>query len=581
MRNKSLVIKSAIVVTVLLAVMTTVLSTFAYMKASEIYNNELMNIHKSLIRQVQIEADGIAGAAEKLSKLDKDNYVKDENIQWIHENLDKMVRDNFIVHSYLLFPEATEQNGKTFLRLLESDSSFQEAGVQSGELYELPPELAQAFKSLNSEETVISGVYDDLGGTWMSVMAPIRTDEQNIAAIFVVDFNHLLIQSDLNAILWKTIGVGTITGVLFIALIVLLVYKMMKPVKDLVQISVRAAGGDLTVSAPVKSKDEIGVLSESFNTMIRDIRNVVFNVKEAAAQVSESTEHLTQISEQTTLSAQTISGKMQEVAAGSDTQLQSAEESKGAMGEMAVGIQRIAQSSSLVAELSHEAASEANTGLETVKKAISKMEQVRTSVGESNDMARELAEHSRQISDIVGIIGNIANQTNLLALNASIESARAGEHGRGFAVVAQEVRKLAEQTKTSTEQIANMLQEVTARTGRLAEVMQKSEGEAESGANVVQTAGTSFEKLWQAVKEVTEQIQEVSASSEQMSAGSEEVLASLDNLAEIARGAAESSQNVSASSQEQLGIVEEIADSASMLQKKMMELEKEMAKFIL
>ncbi|MCE5172925.1 methyl-accepting chemotaxis protein [Paenibacillus profundus] len=581
MRNKSLVFKSVVAMTVLLAVMSGVFTTFSYMMERSIYNGELSSLHTTLTKQIELEWEGIAGAAEKLKSLDALQYVKDQSIAWIHNSLNGMIRDNFISNTYLLFPEMIEQDGKSYLKLLQGSQSFIDTGIKPGDNYELPPELIQAVQDMKETGTGLSDMYEDEDGEWITVFKPIQNKQNQTVAIFAVDFNNETINDDLNVMLWKTVGVGAATGAVFIAIIVLLIRRLILPLKQLSELSKRAANGDLTVTIPVTSKDEIGVLSDNFNVMMTHIKQLVANVKSTADHVAESSDQLSIIAEQTAQSSHEISGSIQEVASGSETQLQGAEESKAAMSEIAIGIQRIAESTATVSELSLEAAGAAQQGNEVVQQTMKQMNHINNSVHRSVEITKSLTEQSKQIEQVVGIIGNVATQTNLLALNASIEAARAGEHGRGFGVVAQEVRQLAEQTKASTEQIAEMLHSVVKYTRQLAEAMENSAIEVQEGAKIVQVAGDNFQLLWTSVQDVTEQVQEVSAAAQEMSAGSEEVAASLENLAEIARSSSESSQSVAASSEEQLAIVEEISDSAVVLNRKMKELQEELRKFTL
>ncbi|MCM3290853.1 methyl-accepting chemotaxis protein [Paenibacillus sp. MER 180] len=579
MKNKGLVMKSIIVVTVLLMVMSIVFISSSYMMERRIYNDELLSLHTTLTKNIEIEKEGIAGAANKLKSMDSSQYAKDNNIVWIQESLNSMVRDNFISNSYLLAPGFTERDGKFYLKVLQGNDSFVELGNAPGSEYEIKPELVDAIHEMERTGVGFSDIYEDLDGEWITVLKPINNDRNETIAVFAVDFNNKKIDGDLNSMLWEIIGIGSSIGIVFIIVIAFLIRRLVRPLTQLSVLSTRVAAGDLTVSIPVRSKDEIGVLSDSFNTMIAQIKHLVTNVKTTADQVAESSQQLTVIATQTSQSSYEISNSIQEVATGSESQMQGAEESKAAMEEIAIGIQRIAESSSAVSELSIDATESVDQGNQVVQLTVKQMAQIRNSVSRSEGITQSLLNQSEKIEHIVSIIGNVAVQTNLLALNASIEAARAGEHGRGFGVVAQEVRKLAEQTKDSTEQIAEMLNTVIAHTKELAEAMGENTEQAEQGTLIVQEAGEHFSKIWTSVQQVTEQIQEVSAAAEEMSAGSEEVAATLDNLASIAKDSSLNTQSVAASTEEQLAIVEEISDTATLLNRKMQDLQEELRKF--
>lgn len=352
------------------------------------------------------------------------------------------------------------------------------------------------------------------------------------------------------------------------------------PIVSLASSAKRISEGDLSVDVTyVKNKDEIGELVGSFILMAKNLRMLIEQVSLNSSHVASSAEELTASAEQTSQATDQIAVSIQDIASGSETQVQSANECSTAMKEMAVGIQQVAETSSSVSESAIETNKEANLGNESLQKVIHQMNTINTAVEDSASVIKKLGELSTEIGNIIGVITGIADQTNLLALNAAIEAARAGEHGKGFAVVADEVRKLAEQSKESADQIAELITQIQDDTAQAVTVMEVGTKEVAAGKTVVDETGKRFEKILLSIEQVTAQIQEVSAISEEMSASAEEVNASIEEMASIAEYSASNTQNVASASEEQLASMEEITSSASSLSKMAEDLQALVSKF--
>jgi len=195
------------------------------------------------------------------------------------------------------------------------------------------------------------------------------------------------------------------------------------------------------------------------------------------------------------------------------------------------------------------------------------MQAMAVAVQESANSIAALDTHANKIDEIVEVIHAIADQTNLLALNASIEAARAGEHGNGFAVVAEEVRKLAEQSKTSAAEITKTIHTMQQLAKEAREHMQESEQEAASSAKVVQTTSVAFEEITAKVSLVTNKIQEVSGIAEELYARIEQANASTHIVAEIAVEAREQSKVVTQIAEANLESMGDINKAALQLTK--------------
>ncbi|BCJ86548.1 hypothetical protein skT53_15330 [Effusibacillus dendaii] len=218
-------------------------------------------------------------------------------------------------------------------------------------------------------------------------------------------------------------------------------------------------------------------------------------------------------------------------------------------------------------------------GNQAIRTAISQMNSIQNTVSGLAKVITGLGERSQEIGQIVEAITSIASQTNLLALNAAIEAARAGEHGRGFAVVADEVRKLAEQSSISAQQISELIATIQEETNKAVESMERGTKEVSEGITAVNLAGESFEQIGHSITDVSSQMQEVSAASKQMSTNSQQVIKSIDTISEITESTAAGAQNVSAASEEQLATMEEITASANALAQMAEELQKIVMKF--
>ncbi|WXB91594.1 methyl-accepting chemotaxis protein [Bacillus sp. FJAT-52991] len=324
------------------------------------------------------------------------------------------------------------------------------------------------------------------------------------------------------------------------------------PLKKLIHAAKKVSEGDLTESVEVTSKGEIADLASSFNTMTDSLHTLLHHISESSDHLTLASEQMAAHSKQAEQSTTEVTHRMAQVASGSDRQMQSSEETARAMEEISIGVQRVAESSADVSEVSVQATKEAQQGREMLENVIAQMNLIRASVQEGVSEIKKLNSHSVEIGQIISVITQISEQTNLLALNAAIEAARAGEHGKGFAVVADEVRKLAEESKKSADQVASLITTIQQATARSTSVIEKSENEVENGIELTAEAGEAFMHILHSVEQVAAQIQEVSATAEEMSASSEEVTASVGEMADISKEAAQTTSEVVQLSEQQL-----------------------------
>ncbi|TQR19369.1 methyl-accepting chemotaxis protein [Psychrobacillus vulpis] len=352
-----------------------------------------------------------------------------------------------------------------------------------------------------------------------------------------------------------------------------------KPITGMQKLMQKAENGDFTIRGDYKSKDEIGVLSISFNSMLAGLQNLIKQVSQTSQQVAASSEELTAGAEMTNKATEHIAGIAQELVVGSDNQMKSVNETSASMKEMSSGVIQIATTVQHVVEIADETSEKAREGNEIVENAIGQINSISTTVKGLSEVVVNLGNRSNEIGSIIEVITDISAQTNLLALNAAIEAARAGEEGRGFAVVADEVRKLAELSSNSANQIAILITAIQEETQFAVKSMDKATEEVQQGISTINVAGTSFEQIQYSVHELTKDIHEVSAAVQQIAASSEQVLSSVGIVNEVAGATVAGTEEVSSATEEQLASMEEIAASSDALAKMAEELQTLISRF--
>lgn len=341
--------------------------------------------------------------------------------------------------------------------------------------------------------------------------------------------------------------------------------RIVNPINEIKSLMSKAEQGDFTVAGTYQSKDEIGQLVQSFNNMLLGIRGVIKTISDTSEMVAASSEELSASAEQNSRASEHISTTIQELATGMDNQVRSIEESVEVMNEMEHYSEQISKKADDMSNNANQTAEISNDGKRAIEKVKNQMTAINSNVIGLETSINGLSERSLEIGRINEVITTIAAQTNLLALNAAIEAARAGEHGKGFAVVADEVRKLAEQSAESADQITQLINVIQADTNQTLLSMTKTTKEVEEGIIVVDEAGSSFEKIENSITGVVSQINDVSEAISRLYAGTVEVATSINHVKNIAIQSAASNQNVSAATEEQLASMEEIESSASTL----------------
>ena len=368
--------------------------------------------------------------------------------------------------------------------------------------------------------------------------------------------------------------------VIALAFTFILLRQKIKPLRTLTTLTEQFAAGDLKFNAlTVHSKDEIATLTQSFNSMVTQIREVLSTVNKASENLAASSEELLASTEQTNAATQQVNNAIENVANDTNKQSQHIEESTIAINEVLQGIQVIADSASSVATSSENTTVKSQLGEEQIHKAIAQMKSIEDTVKDTAKSVQMLSVRSKEIEEIITTITEISGQTNLLALNAAIEAARAGEHGKGFAVVADEVKKLAEASSHSAQRITQIIKSIQHDTVSTVVQMNEVTKHVLDGVSIIEHTGSSFTEILESSSDVSSKIQEMSAISVQIATNTEQVANSFASVNELAKNTTEQTYTVSSLAEEQLATMEEIASSTEALTQLAFELNHQLTKF--
>lgn len=312
-------------------------------------------------------------------------------------------------------------------------------------------------------------------------------------------------------------------------------------------------------------KDEIGLMLLSMDKMREGVSTFIYKALEATEQVAASSEELTATTQQSALAGEEVARTIQDIAKGASEQAQDTENTAVTIDELGTLLDH---DESLVGLLNDSIViidQEKNEGFAIISQLIKKTE---LNTHASNDVYNIILnndESANKIQTASDMIQSIADQTNLLALNAAIEAARAGDAGRGFAVVAEEIRKLAEQSNTFTNDIKSIIQELKEKSNHAVKTMTNVKGIVEEQSKSVEETELKFNAIADAIQNAQEIIGNLNDSVKKMTEKKNAIIGLTQNLSAISQANAAGTEQASAAMEEQAATIEEIAHSSESL----------------
>jgi len=346
---------------------------------------------------------------------------------------------------------------------------------------------------------------------------------------------------------------------------ILIARRISKPLGQIVTLSERGRNGDLTI----KREDfnyygggELGALVNALSEMISAQMKAVSQVVLTANEVTNHTETLNSLSDENASAMSSFSSLIKKVSGLCDINAQAVEQSVASISEMSTGAGSVAKMSTDSASSLAKTTQMSQTAVNSVNGLVGDIRRVDEKTCENQEKIRVLSTSIEEISNFMGVIESIADQTNLLALNAAIEAARAGEAGRGFAVVAEEVRKLAEESRSASKSVEELVSLLRRNAG---EAISATEQSVEIVGEIKSKADSAVSGLNNALSEITnvnEAIQSIAAVAQEQAASSSEMIHAVEEIKRSTEDITGTLIDLNKVSKQAMSIGESVSDSA-------------------
>ena len=413
------------------------------------------------------------------------------------------------------------------------------------------------------------------GKPYFYFYAPVGTT--GIMLCTLVPQDNLLAQA--RSIAYITVAFVAVAALIALVLGGSIARGIRRTLNDVVGGLKKVGAGDLTVEFKTKRNDEFKQLTDDLNQTLTGIRGLIQDTRNFGEQVNTMSGDLATKTYDINESMKQVMRAVEEVSEGTQNQASETENSNMKMISLAENLTDISGQTEVMEKMADNVMRSVESGNQIMDVLNEKSDTTAAITKELSEEIMEVEVRSKEIQGIIGVINSIAEQTNLLSLNASIEAARAGEAGRGFAVVADEIRKLAEQSKESANQIKKIVEGITETTNRTSESAKATEAMMQEQTTALHDTVAIFQDIREATVELVEKLHIAGNSMEQIMNEKEDVGDSLQNIAAISQQAAASVEEINATLSEEMQTLVHLSEDANNLKEQMEIMNSSMEKF--
>lgn len=389
---------------------------------------------------------------------------------------------------------------------------------------------------------------------------------ENRGATLVALIPQTTISAQANDIRSLTVAITVVASIIAGLLGTLIANSYASAIKSILKKLQVASSGNLTVTVKTRRKDEFKLLCNGINSMIDHMKVLLSNVKDVTNELSEASAQVTNTSDMFLQTSKDIQASIAEIEIGTNRLDTDSASCLAQMDSLSEQIQTVSSNTVQIRDLTATTSQSIQLGIDSVDKLNESAKSTYQITRNVISSIETLAEKSKSILEIVNVINSIAEETSLLSLNASIEAARAGEAGRGFTVVAEQIKKLANQSISASDEINQIIEEIVQNTESAVQVAKQSEDTVALQEKVVEVTANSFRDINEKVSMLVNTLSTISSNMENMEQDRTTTLSSVESISAISTETAAGTSNVTTTTNEQLSAIKNLEKEASSMQ---------------